>query len=56
MLAIYNVPPDAIDRIRANKDLVVQDTLTTRYNYLYLQNDRPPFNDKRVRVAINYAL
>ena len=56
VLAIYNVPPDAIDRLRANKDLVVQDTLTTRYNYLYLQNDRPPFNDKRVRLAINYAL
>jgi peptide/nickel transport system substrate-binding protein len=54
--AIYNVPPDAIDRIKGNKDLVVQDTLTTRYNYLYLQNDRPPFNDKRVRLAVNYAL
>ncbi len=56
VLAIYNVPPDAIERIRASKDLVVQDTLTTRYNYLYLQNDRPPFNDKRVRLAVNYAL
>ena len=56
VLAIYNVPPDAIDRIRSNKDLIVQETLTTRYNYLYLQNDRPPFNDKRVRLAINYAL
>jgi peptide/nickel transport system substrate-binding protein len=54
--AIYNVPPDAIDRLKGNKDLVVQETLTTRYNYLYLQNDRPPFNDKRVRLAINYAL
>jgi peptide/nickel transport system substrate-binding protein len=56
VLAIYNVPPDTIDRLKGNKDLVVQDTLTTRYNYLYLQNDRPPFNDKRVRLAINYAL
>jgi len=56
VMAIFNVPPDAIDRIRANKDLIVQDTLTTRYNYLYLQNDRPPFNDRRVRLAVNYAL
>ncbi len=56
VMAIYNVPPDAIDRIRANKNLVVEDTLTTRHNFLYLQNDRPPFKDKRIRLAVNYAL
>ncbi|MBM3275449.1 MAG: hypothetical protein FJZ00_09860 [Candidatus Sericytochromatia bacterium] len=56
VMAIFNVPPDTIERLRANKDLEVRDTLTTRHNYLYLQNDRPPFNDKRVRLALNYAL
>lgn len=56
VMAIFNVPPDTIERLRANKDVEVRDTLTTRHNYLYLQNDRPPFNDKRVRLALNYAL
>lgn len=56
LMAIMNVPPDAISRIRANKKLEVRETLTSRYTFLYLQNDRPPFNDKRVRLAVNYAL
>jgi peptide/nickel transport system substrate-binding protein len=56
VLAIMNVPPDAIDRLRANKDLEVRETLTSRYTFLYLQNDRPPFNDKRLRLAVNHAL
>jgi peptide/nickel transport system substrate-binding protein len=56
LMGITNVPPDAIERIRGNKDLEVQSILTSRYTFLFLQNDRPPFNDRRVRLAVNHAL
>ncbi len=56
VMMINNVPPDKIPRLRANPNLKVILSPTNRVIFVSLQCDREPFNDKRVRQAMNYAI
>ena len=48
-------PPD-YDRIRSNKDLVLYTGPGLNVGYLAMNTQNPPFNDRRVRQAVSYAV
>ena len=56
VMVVNNVPPDQISRLRANPNLRVIISPTNRVIFIALRTDRKPFNDKRVRQALNYAI
>ncbi|MBW5445289.1 hypothetical protein GE107_04325 [Cohnella sp. CFH 77786] len=45
-----------IDRLRENQDLTVNIEPSSRNLYFALNTTRPPFNDPKVRQAVNYAV
>lgn len=51
-----NVPPDQIGRVEGNEKLKLLSTATARIIYMAMRTDRKPFEDKRVRQAINFAV
>jgi peptide/nickel transport system substrate-binding protein len=53
---INNVPPDQIGRVEGNERLRLLSTPTARIIYMGIRADRRPFDDKRVRQAINHAV
>ena len=53
---ISNVPPTRVDEISANKDLQVLTAGSTRAYFMVIDSTRKPFDDKRVRQAVVYAL
>lgn len=53
---INNVPPDVVRRIETNPKLAILSVPTTRIVYLEMTVTRAPFNDPRVRKALNYAV
>jgi len=56
VMVVNNVPPDQIPRLRANPSLQILTSPTNRVTFIALRTDRKPFNDKRVRQALNYAI
>lgn len=50
------VPPSEITRLQANPDLDIVVTPGLRTIFIYMNNTKPPFDDVRVRQAINYAV
>jgi len=56
VLMVNNVPPDQIGRLRNNPNLSVLASPTNRVMFVTIRTDRKPFNDKRVRQAMNYAI
>lgn len=56
VMMVNNVPPDQLRRLRDNPSLQVQVAPTNRVMFVTLRTDRPPFDDKRVRQALNYAI
>ena len=56
VMVVNNVPPDQIPRLRSNSDLRIITSRTNRVTFIALRTDRKPFNDKRVRQALNYAI
>jgi peptide/nickel transport system substrate-binding protein len=56
VMMVNNVPPDQIARLRANPNLRVIASPTNRVMFIALRTDRKPFNDKRVRQALNHAI
>ena len=56
VMMINNVPPDQIARLKGNPNLQVLAAPTNRVIFVTLRTDRKPFNDKRVRQAMNYAI
>jgi peptide/nickel transport system substrate-binding protein len=50
------IPPFDIPRLKADKKLSVLDAASVRTIYLGFNALKEPFNDKRVRQAINYAV
>jgi ABC-type transport system substrate-binding protein len=50
------VPPREIDRLKGVRDLGVRVDTSLRTIYIGFNVTRPPFNDKRVRQALNYAI
>ncbi len=53
---ITAVPPDDVPIVEADPDTKVIITPALSIQYLGMNTQRPPFNDVRVRRAINYAL
>jgi peptide/nickel transport system substrate-binding protein len=56
VMMVNNVPPDQIGRLKGNPDLQVIAVPSNRVIFVALRTDRKPFNDKRVRQAMNYAI
>ena len=56
VMMINNVPPDQLARLRGNPSLQVNAIPSNRVIFITLRTDRKPFNDKRVRQAMNYAI
>jgi peptide/nickel transport system substrate-binding protein len=54
--ASVRIPPFDIPRLKANPKLAVMDAASVRTIYLGFNALKEPFNDKRVRQAINYAV
>lgn len=50
------VPPLEIERLRANRALRVTVVPSLRTIYIGFNVTKPPFNDRRVRQALNYAV
>jgi ABC-type transport system substrate-binding protein len=56
VMMINNVPPDQVGALRGNPNLQVISVPSNRVIFVSLRTDRKPFNDKRVRQAMNYAI
>jgi ABC-type transport system substrate-binding protein len=54
--AAVRIPPFDIPRLKADKKLVVLSAASVRTIYLGFNTLKEPFQDKRVRQAINYAV
>lgn len=50
------IPASEVARLKANKDIEVHEDPSLRMIYIYFNQMKAPFNDKRVRQAINYAV
>lgn len=53
---VQAVPPDLLGRLENNPRVQVKVAEGTRVYMIELNNKRPPFNDVRVRQALNYAI
>ncbi|HEY8497609.1 MAG TPA: ABC transporter substrate-binding protein [Limnochordales bacterium] len=53
---IVNVPPDDLARLRQDSRFQVIEQPGMHIWYVVLNNQKPPFNDRRVRQAVNYAI
>jgi len=53
---VFNVPPHEVARLQRNRTLTVLVVPSHRITALVLNMDRPPFNDRRVRLAASYAI
>ncbi len=56
VMLVDNVPPDAISRLKARPDLDVAVQTTTRFMHLQMVESHPPFDNPKVRLALNYAI
>ena len=53
---IWTVPAENIDALKADSNVVVGTDESIVVRYLMMNNQKAPFNDVRVRQAINYAI
>jgi peptide/nickel transport system substrate-binding protein len=53
---INSLPPDQVDLIKNNPQLDTAEVMSTRILHLHMTVNRAPFQDIRVRQAINYAI
>jgi len=52
----FPIPPQDLSRVEANKDLHVLRRATLSMSFIGFNNQKPPFNDLRVRQAIIHAI
>jgi len=50
------IPPSEVARLQANPDITIDQVTILRTIYVFLNAQREPFNDVRVRQAFNYAV
>jgi len=53
---IQGVPAHMVRPLEADRNTTVKRAMGTRVHWLAMNNAKPPFNDKRVRLAMNYAV
>jgi peptide/nickel transport system substrate-binding protein len=53
---VTNIPPEAAERLKANPKVRIEVIPSTFQIFFELNVARPPFNDVRVRKAINHAI
>ena len=53
---IVGVPPDFVEQLAGNQKVQVMRQVGTHVWYLGINNQKKPFDDKRVRQALNYAV
>src|SRR5207249_3937545 len=53
---VDRVPPTDAQRLKSSDKVGIQDTVTSRIIFCYLNQNRPLMQDKRVRQAVNYAV
>ncbi|MCC6315422.1 MAG: ABC transporter substrate-binding protein [Thermomicrobiales bacterium] len=51
-----DVPFSQLDALRANPDAIVLQDAVARLDYYPMLNTRPPFDDAKLRLAMNYAI
>ncbi|MGM0413755.1 MAG: glutathione ABC transporter substrate-binding protein [Bacillota bacterium] len=54
--AIMNVPPRDVGRLTENPDITVKNVASLRTLYIGLHAQKEPFDDLKVRQAVNYAV
>jgi peptide/nickel transport system substrate-binding protein len=53
--ALWSVPPDQIENVMGFDNDTMQDVVGYTINRVDLRNDKPPFNDVKIRKAVCYA-
>jgi peptide/nickel transport system substrate-binding protein len=53
---LRNVPEIQVEKLEGNSDIIVHKEPATKLGYLACATDKEPFNDVRVRRALNHAL
>jgi len=53
---IVVVPPDAIEQVKSDSNLVYEQGPSLHYWFIQLNTQAAPFNDVKVRQAVNYAV
>lgn len=53
---IWPVPTESMEMLKSDSNVAVFEGEGIVVRYFMMNNQKPPFNDKRVRQAINYAL
>ncbi len=49
-------PPPDIESLSKRSNIIVKAVQSTRYMFMYINTQKDPFKDKRVRKALNYAI
>ncbi|HEY5525285.1 MAG TPA: glutathione ABC transporter substrate-binding protein, partial [Clostridium sp.] len=53
---IYPVPTESIEKLKSDSTLSVNEEEGLSVRYLFLNNEKAPFNNIKVRQALNYAI
>jgi peptide/nickel transport system substrate-binding protein len=53
---VWDLPPDQVDKLKANPKLKVENAPAASWDGAILNNEIPPFNDVRVRRALHLAV
>jgi peptide/nickel transport system substrate-binding protein len=53
---IHNIPPDMVSTLEADPNVIVKTVEGTRMHMFEMNVTKPPFDDVRVRQAVNYAI
>lgn len=51
-----SVAPQDVERLKQNADLKVETATGANFRFLFFNTEKPPFNDKRMRQAVAYAI
>ncbi|WP_366922198.1 ABC transporter substrate-binding protein [Metallumcola ferriviriculae] len=53
---VQEIPPDLVEQLQADPDIEVKMADSTRERFIEINVNKPPFDDVRVRQAMNYAI